>query len=214
MQRTRSLPEITRRLDELYAGLSGHGISLAEMNTLWLQGASPLYGELTPAGVDRLLQAITPPLGPGDVFYDLGSGIGKICVHLCLGSAVGRVAGIELSSSRCHQAGQALEALRRTDPSILGAGGGRLEFIEADFLRCPLTDATVIYLCSLSYSAPLMKELARKMNTECPELRLVIAATAFPELGWEPPPRRVTLESTWSDTVPFYFYHRETSRPA
>ncbi|MBN2432342.1 MAG: hypothetical protein JXQ27_12775 [Acidobacteria bacterium] len=211
MKQTCTLEEIAILLNELYDGLSGHGISLAEMNAVWARGASPLYGELTPAGVDRLGGAITPPLGLDDVFYDLGSGIGKICVQLCLGSSVGRVVGIELSASRHRQARQVHDNLRRMDLPLFETS--RLEFVQDDFLGCTMADATVIYLCSLSYSETLMKALARKINIECSRLRLVIAATRFAELEWKTPPRRILLASTWSDSVPFFYYTREIAGP-
>jgi hypothetical protein len=205
MDRPLTLAETSRWMEEFYAGHSGFGISLSEMNSLWECGASPMYGEISNAGVDRLAGAISPPLAPEDVFYDLGSGIGRICVQLYLSTAVGKAVGIELSASRHEQACVVRDALQKLQPGWLPREDA-LEFRQDDFLSSSLADATVIYLCSLSYSDALMKRLAVRINEECPVLRLLVASTPFHELGWGQPGRRLILECSWSENVPFYFY--------
>lgn len=55
------------------------------------------YGEFPLLSVARLLDHLDPPLGPGDVFVDLGSGAGRLVLAVSLlWPALGACVGMEL----------------------------------------------------------------------------------------------------------------------
>lgn len=56
--------------------------------------ADPTYGEVVPASVDSILRYVRP--GKDDVFYDLGSGMGKVVFQAHLTTSVGKAVGVEL----------------------------------------------------------------------------------------------------------------------
>ena len=55
------------------------------------------YSELAPASVQRLLAAV--PLEPGEVFVDLGAGLGKVAMQAALAQPVS-ARGVELAPPR------------------------------------------------------------------------------------------------------------------
>jgi len=57
-----------------------------------------VYGEMLAEGIEQLLRELQ--LVPKDVFYDLGSGVGKLSLTVALRSKVGMVRGIEYSRTR------------------------------------------------------------------------------------------------------------------
>ena len=56
------------------------------------------YGELTYEGCTRLGEILA--MGPDDVFYDLGSGLGRATIQAHLQWGVKRAVGVELSAER------------------------------------------------------------------------------------------------------------------
>src|SRR5579864_7063733 len=72
-------------LSLLYQGTKGHqSLKCSEQNTIPLS-----YGEILYPGVDRLLAEVT--LSEKDVFFDLGSGLGKVVLQVFLKTAVRKV---------------------------------------------------------------------------------------------------------------------------
>jgi len=64
-------------------------------------------------------------LGPEDSVIDLGSGTGKLCLQLALGTGAGRVRGIEFAARRCDVADIAIDAMRGvTAEDLLAASSG------------------------------------------------------------------------------------------
>merc|ERR1711871_438345 len=60
--------------------------------------SASVYGEMLAEGIEMVLAQLQ--LGPTDVFYDLGSGVGKFSMQIALRSRVGMVRGIEFSKTR------------------------------------------------------------------------------------------------------------------
>jgi hypothetical protein len=78
-------------------------------------GRGLTYGEILPEAMETVIFRMLP-LGPSDVFYDLGSGTGKICLQAALQTNAGRSVGIEISQSRSEVGIAALERLRTGTP--------------------------------------------------------------------------------------------------
>ncbi|MEX1368018.1 MAG: hypothetical protein AB1Z98_33115 [Nannocystaceae bacterium] len=144
-------------LRRLYADDHGYEPDPAEEARVAATGSSATYGEIMPAATTKLVEHLE--LGPGDVFYDLGSGIGKVVLQVALTSPVDKCVGIELVRSRHRIAQRMLRHLRPSNQ----LRARDCSFRCTDFMRARLGDATVVYTCSTAFSTPFMNELAARL---------------------------------------------------
>lgn len=163
----------------VYRGLDpshGPALSAEEEDAVDGSGGSHIYGEITPRGVHALIRwllqrsasasALAPHRLPekGWAFADLGSGVGRMCIHVaCMGRQWGciRSVGIELSHTRHMAAVAAAErareagALQETCP---------LQLSEGDILTEPLDGLTVVYVASLLFEDEMLDQLAARLE--------------------------------------------------
>jgi SAM-dependent methyltransferase len=197
---TASDPRATLRL--LYRGLDGFPISAADERRVAGSNGSSTYGELLPSATLRLLAQLE--LDRRDQFVDLGAGVGKVVLLAGMTTAVGGALGVELSTTRVAVAREALARARRARIS----GAGRVRMLEADMLRCPLDDATVIYTCSTAFSSAFMRRLVRRL-AKLPKLRMLVSlqdldphrAFALREV--------MRLDASWTRRTQVHVYARE-----
>jgi SAM-dependent methyltransferase len=71
-----------------------------------------------------------------DVFYDLGCGLGQLCVVAVTEFGVKRAVGIEMHAGRAEKAGAQVEELGLSD---------RIEIRNEDFMDSDLSEATIVY---------------------------------------------------------------------
>jgi hypothetical protein len=76
----------------------------------------------------------------GDVFYDLGSGRGQLCIVAVTEFGVKRAVGIEMHRGRAAKAARRIREMGLSD---------RIEIRNEDFMESDLHDATVAY-CGLT----------------------------------------------------------------
>ena len=145
-------------LRRLYRAVDGFEIPASQERLIERTRSSPTYGELMPAATVQLIDALH--LGPGDVFVDLGSGVGKVVVTAALRSRVGRAVGVELANRR-HE--QALEVVGRAEADGL-LRPGVVELRNEDILRTDLSEATVLYTCSTAFPYAFTERLARRVR--------------------------------------------------
>lgn len=187
------------RINEAYKTINGFTISEQERKLIEDEGGNPTYGEITFDGFATLLKDLK--LTGHDVFYDLGSGVGKVCVQVALTTPAHAI-GIELSSSRASKA----EKVRQ---ELLIAGDlkkkNKLKFIECNITDASLKNATVIFLCSTCFS----KELMQKITEKIAKLKKGVRVLTLKELA--PHDSLVLIHTyfvpmTWSDSSPVYLY--------
>lgn len=145
-------------IDAVYEGLTGFNAH-EEYERLEKEGVAPTYGEILYDSVETLLEDLK--LTSEDVFYDCGSGIGKCVMQVYLCSPVKKSVGIEMSEIRHIQATEALKRLKKQN---LLEPHRELEYKKANFLKTPLQDATVIFLCSTCFSLETMEKLTQKLS--------------------------------------------------
>ena len=86
-------------LDTLYADLpTGDEIPIDDLRAIDDSGGHEAYGELTIRGMRELRPRLAP--GRDDVFYDLGSGVGRSVMQAAMERPVARAIGVELSATR------------------------------------------------------------------------------------------------------------------
>ncbi len=199
-QKLYNTQELNEIIDDLYIDVTGFSIGMQEREFIEDQGGNPTYGEITTESVGQLLHDL--PITAHDVFFDLGSGVGKVCVQVALTTPAHAI-GIELSPSR-YQGAQLIkkELIKRkilTNPD-------KLQFIEQNILNTNLSQATVILMCSTCFSDGLMETLTNKMAQECKNGLRVITLKDLPRHEKFQRIKTYELPMSWSQASPVYLY--------
>lgn len=136
------------------------------------------YGEVTALGVQQFIDAVPVGLGNDDVFFDLGSGVGKSVLQVYLTTEVKRASGVELAQSR-HQHGiNALAVLRSVAPaeattasdddSLLVLDGRELSLTHGDVLTADISGGTVFFVSSLAFPDFVLRGVQDRLVAQMP----------------------------------------------
>lgn len=158
-----------RFMEELYYGITGF-IKLSPEERASIEGGytkkTSTYGEIPYDSLQIILDS--EHIGPNDVVYDLGSGVGKMITQTYLNTSAKKVVGIEQSPSRCAGADALFKKLKQTDAYQVRRKNGKarrtIEFRKGDFLKANLDDATIIYMCSTCFPPELLTKLVEKFE--------------------------------------------------
>lgn len=187
-------------LEQLYAQSNGYVIEEDERRLILDKGGEPTYGEITFAGAQTLLKDLR--LTYKDIFYDLGSGIGKLAAQVYLTTPTKKIVGIELASTRHTYALRVYEQLQqlgKIQPQK------KLLYLNGDIVYLPIDDATIVYICSTCFSEELMHKITERLSQLQPGLRVVtlkkLAAHAKFRLIKE-----YMLPMSWYTEVVVYLY--------
>lgn len=162
---------------------------------------SETYGEILYESVEKLFAHLN--LTEQDIFFDLGSGVGKLAIHFFLRSTIQEAVGIEISTVLHQQALQAVDKMTN-ELSIFFEPQRKLTFLQGDFLKIPLTSATVIFICAPCYTQPMMNQLGNIIN-ETPSIRKVLSLRPLNTLHRLPLKKILRVEGTW-DSALCYLY--------
>lgn len=153
------------------------------------------YGEILYPSVNKLIDYIGD-VGPDDVFYDLGSGIGKVALQFFLKTPVKKAAGIEASKTRHDYAEKVYHQVKKEFPELY-QGGRHLSTSNDNFLTADITDATIIYTCSTCFSEDLLADMGKVID-RCPNIRYVISMKQIPsKLPYD---KALEIDCTWDKT--------------
>ncbi|MEM7588611.1 MAG: hypothetical protein AAF320_00365 [Myxococcota bacterium] len=201
--------QVLTTLQHIYENRAGFEISDEEKEKIVRESANSesyddyqghTYGEIVPDAAESLLRELQ--LSKDDVFYDLGSGVGKLVLHAHLATPVGKSVGVELSDTRHGLGIQALSKLRQkglVDPSRV------LQLRLENILTADLNDATVIYSCSTLFPDQLVKDIADKLAAIPRKVR-VVTLKKFPQHPRLHHIKTLFVNTTWSPDVPAYVY--------
>lgn len=131
------------------------------------------YGTVTNKCIDDMINHLS--IGPDDIFYDFGSGIGNVCFKMAMTAGVKKSMGIEISGSRVTIANAILERLRKEREDIQNKEIGFIEgnFVDYESLGM-LNDATVIFTDSIMYSQETL-EILESIAANSPNLRYFVS---------------------------------------
>lgn len=195
------MSDVRKEIRRLYRDVDGFEIPKAEEKAVRASRGSPIYGELTPAGVARMIDYLD--LGPRDVFYDLGSGSGKVVLQTAMTAPVRKAVGVELAATRVAAAKKVLRKARGEGLLVAKACGFRHE----DILDTYLADATVIYTCSTAFSVRFLAAVAKRINGLGRPLRFL----TLQELVRVPPEfeeaKALRVPTTWTRSCEVAIYH-------
>ena len=160
------------------------------------------YGEILTPSVDYLLGLIK--LTADDVFLDLGSGLGKLCMQVFMRSKVKKVYGIEAYEPRYLDAVSAGKKAKRKKPELF-RGERELNFLQDNFLTFDFAQATVIFMCSTTFGSDLMEAIGDKINNAA-TIRCVMSMKKIPNLVRLSNCQETTVRTSWSETSPCHIY--------
>jgi SAM-dependent methyltransferase len=190
-------------LRRLYRGCHdvGFEIPASDERIVARSHGSSTYGELMPTATIRMLAQLG--LGRRDQFVDLGSGLGKVVLLAAMTTPVGRALGVELAATRVSVAARVLAQAQHERL----AGSRRAAFVQADMLRQPLDEATVIYTCSTAFSSAFMQRLQRRLAT-LPRLRTVASLQDFDAHPAFELREVIRLDASWRRNAKVHIYTR------
>lgn len=102
------------------------------------------YGEFTRKGTESFIEYFKEHLNRDSVFYDLGSGLGKMVIHIGEATEVKKSIGIEYSRERHLVASKLKETF--------ASKNNRISLINSDIFKQSLSDATIVYFDNTCYS--------------------------------------------------------------
>ncbi len=135
-----------------------------------------------------------------DVFYDLGCGIGQLCVIAVTEFGVKKAGGIEMHAGRARKAAAHVERLGISD---------RVEIRNEDFMDSEIGDATVVYCGHYEMEGDVERferELApgsRLVTLFLPFVGVVPTAADYPFYSMGMPFRKTADLSLWISKVLF-----------
>ena len=128
---------------------------------------SPVYGEITYKGVEGLVNRFNKYFNKDTIFYDLGSGLGKLIMHVALKYSIKKACGIEYSAER-HQGAIDTQQLYCSHLT-------NIKFINDSIVNVDIGDATVIYFDNTAMPSEGNEEILPLIPTGC----LVISRKEF-----------------------------------
>jgi hypothetical protein len=170
------------------------------------------YGEVTYAGMEPLYSALQ--LKSGDVFYDLGCGVGKLVLYVALRGQAKRSIGLEIGERRQAVAGGVCQLLS-TELSNQRAGkASSLSQIEhcaefnvllGDISRQRYSDATVVVLTNLCMDQGVQNRTIECLM-RCPSTRRIVSITPLPTHVRLKLTRTVRVSCTWAKISTWHVY--------
>jgi hypothetical protein len=191
--------EARRIIKELYKDVWAYTVPRTDDLTVRKASGSSLYGEITFRSVEKLIHYLR--LKESDVFFDLGSGVGKVVMQIGMTTKVKKAVGVELSETRFKSAKKAL-AVATKSGWILPR---KIQFRNENILETDLSKATVVYTCSTAFPMTLMRRLAKTLAHQTQPLRIV-SLQKLPETKGLYLIDKLPLDMSWARQTPVHIY--------
>ena len=120
---------------------------------------SDVYGEITEKGTDMIVNRFKEYFNPNTIFYDLGSGLSKMVIHIGMKYNVKESIGIEYSKER-HQGALFLKENYAKEYD-------NIKIYCKSFLNHDLSNATVVYMDNTVYPDDINTKIYEKLSKGC-----------------------------------------------
>jgi len=198
--KSKNKPSSTKNyMKSLYENINGFSIPQEERD-LVNKTSSATYGEIKYKSLKTILDDLKPT--KKDIFYDLGSGVGKVAIQACLDYPFKKSVGIELSKTRLEHS-QKIRAQIKKDKKI--EKSHNLFFHYQDITQANLSDASFIFTCSTCFPKNLMQTLTNKFAA----LKSGTKILTLKHLETHPKIKFIkeyNLAMTWSKNTAVYLY--------
>lgn len=140
------------------------------------------YGEITNEGIEILLKELD--LNENDIFFDLGSGKGKLVYEIAKITPVKQSIGIEYNKSRYNES--------------IKFVSDRIKFLNENMINSDLSQGTVFYLCSTCYSEDLLAGILDKIKNN-KNLKYIISLKKYDKIKKVlPKVKKIKIQTTWN----------------
>ena len=163
------------------------------------------YGELTRSAVEKMADTVGLTTdAPAGHFFDLGSGAGKIVMHMALAGYATAATGVEISANRHAAAVHLAQEYLYDDADVVVTVGKTLDrptekeveasssngphrhlrLLEGDMLDADLSEATVVYMNHACFPKDIVDALVEKLLSVdgAPKLQVVLTTPRLPAL--------------------------------
>jgi len=174
IRQRKSKLKIKRIFADLYANIDGAQLSKKERALLKMENDNLVYGEICFDSFAMMLAVVQPKAT--DVFYDLGSGIGKAVFCSALLYPWKKCCGIEL-----------LPGLHRVSIDLLEKCNSLsdlkapIEFIQGNLLENDFSDATVIFINATGFTAECWRLIMNKLHALQKGARIIVSSKKISE---------------------------------
>lgn len=179
-QRHRKYSAIIQQIHALYQDTDPYLLSLQtrKQDSSLPNGA---YGEISLCALLDLLKEID--FSPNDIFYDLGSGIGKtlLAVKLCYPTL--NVQGIEIIPSLHHAALEKYQEFLTEKKSK--AEDFAIKHHLDNFLEYNFSDANIIFINATGYTTVEIEALLPKLLNLAPSTKIIVTSKTLPAPAFE-----------------------------
>ena len=163
------------------------------------------YGEIALLGIQKIINNIS--IDKNDVFYDLGSGRGRVPMLLYCNTHLKKAVGIEYHVHRHDIAQLAIKLLYRTYPTLLH-DKRILSYYHGNIMHSIIDDATIVFLCSTCFTEELMNSLFTQLQ-KCPKLRYIITLKPYDKFKeLLPYVKEIKVKCSWSNEVTCSIYYK------
>ena len=143
--------------DLLYSDINAFEISMDSRKKRDMNHQSLTYGEIEFSSFKEILDLVSPK--PGEIFYDLGCGVGKPVFASALLYSFEKTVGVEILPELYNKA---MELKERFNKEILPNLPYKIsvEFICNDILEQNFSEADIVYIASTCFDTDFMEKLA------------------------------------------------------
>jgi hypothetical protein len=159
------------------------------------------YGEVLPESINKLLAAIN--ITENDIFFDLGSGKGKVVAQIFMQTNVKEAHGIEILPNLHVEAEEIKNKIMQNHADKL-TNQRSISFKQGSFFDVPLTGATVVLIASPCFSPSMLHALGERIN-KTPTIHTVLSLRPIATLSRVTFKKVLRVEGTW-DTALCYLY--------
>lgn len=206
LKQKKKTKQFTRKnIEVIYKNLSGYNKNNQEVD----KDVITTYGEMTIDGIEKLTTLLNSLHNVSDypedrqVFYDLGSGIGKIVITIASLVPNIKSVGVEIIKSRHSQALLALQKIKNVPVK------NRISFILDSLYNTDLSNACWIYVSNLCFTNEMNDKLSQKLINETQLNTLIVCSMQFnlPENLFKLT-GKYNIPMSWSNASNVYIYKR------
>ena len=197
------MDNIKQLLNQLYETLDGYNILNPKNNT----NVSLTYGEILPESVNKLFDNLQ--LNKEDIFYDLGSGAGKVVFNVFFNYNITKCVGIEYYYDRFNISTKYLQLFNQIYNNNFQIKNKcqEIHFICSNIINENILDATIVYLCSTCYSKKLMKSIYNKL-LQCKNIRYILTLKDYSKfLNILNNKKIINISTSWNNNTYCYVYY-------
>lgn len=162
---------------------------------------SATQGEILYGSINKFISAL--PLSDQDVFFDLGSGTGRITTQIFLKTPVKEACGIEFVPELHEKSLQIAQRVQRELPEFY-ADKRKLSFIEGNFLETSFAPATVVLINSVCFSQQTLRQVGELIEKNI-NIHSLLSLRPIPKLQRLRFIKTLDAECTWDSTLCYLY---------